>query len=68
MCQMKQVKIAAHGNPNSSMDVTEADAYDFMLTQTEIQDTVIQINTQVKREIMQAKSQWGFSCVRAGMC
>ena len=54
---MKKAKIADHGNPNSSMDVTEAEAYDFMLTQTEIQDTVVQINTQVKREIMEAKSQ-----------
>lgn len=54
---MKSAKLADHGNPNSSMDVTESDAYDFMLTQTEIQDAIFQVNIQVKREIVEAKSQ-----------
>ena len=40
------------------MDVSEKDVYDFMLTQGEIQDGVDNINTAVKREIAQAKSEF----------
>ena len=37
-------------------DITDADAYDIMLTQTEIQSCVDQVNSDVKREIAEAKS------------
>lgn len=36
-------------------DMEQADAYDFMLTQSEIQECVGQVNVQVKREIAEAK-------------
>lgn len=38
-------------------DITDADAYDIMLTQTEIQSCVDQVNSDVKREIAEAKKQ-----------
>ena len=38
-------------------DIEEADAYDYMLTQTEIQDCVARVNTQVKREVAEAKCE-----------
>ena len=36
-------------------DITEADAYDYMLTQLEIQEYIDQINEQVAEEIKQTK-------------
>ena len=43
---------------NGDVDVSEKDVYDFMLTQEEIQDGVDNVNTAVKREIAQAKSEF----------
>ena len=42
---------------NGDIDVSEKDVYDFMLTQGEIQAGVDDINTAVKREIAEAKSE-----------
>ncbi len=38
-------------------DVSESDAYDFMLTQSEIQACITDINTEIQNEIKQAKCE-----------
>lgn len=54
----KQVRHCKSIEPqNGDVDVSEKDVYDFMLTQGEIQAGVNDINTAVKREIAEAKSE-----------
>ena len=41
----------------TSMDVSEADVYDVILTRAEIQEAMHMINTMVKKEIAAAKRE-----------
>ena len=45
-------------------DVSEADAYDYMLTKSEIQDCILEVNTQVEKEIEEAKCKFNSCTVR----
>ena len=52
---VKVEKSSGSGDRDDEQDIEQADAYDYMLTQTEIQGCVSQVNIQVKREIAEAK-------------
>ena len=52
---LQSVKVEKGNGGDRQDDIEQADAYDYMLTQTEIQGCVGQVNTQVKREIAEAK-------------
>lgn len=47
----KQSKCDSH----KGSDIEKSDAYDFMLTQTEIQSCLCDVNTEVEKQIAEAK-------------
>ena len=56
--KLKNSKAAKCSLKQNTEDISKSDAYDFMLTQGEIQECISGINTEVEQEIAEAKCEF----------